>query len=336
MTELVPVTGLDPALDDLFRAWADVFRASDDAAMGESASSWTAGQLREMERSPDRRRLSWAAVDECTVVGALRLAMPVHDNPRLVVVNLAVHPDHRRRGTGSRLLRQAEEVAAREGRSVLVAETQWVPEGRDEFGEEFAARSGYAAAQVELRSSLALPADRERLAGLLGRDGTDGYRTQTFWDGIPEELLDGRAELSRRMSTDVPLGDLELEEEAWDADRVRTQYEVVAAMGRRVVDTFAVEEATGRLVGFTEVQVTPGEDPVVAYQQDTLVMREHRGHALGLRLKAANTLALMDEVPRATVVRTWNAEENAPMLAVNAQLGYVRDAFLREWQKVLG
>ena len=213
-----------------------------------------------------------------------------------------------------------------------------MPEGRDEFGEEFAARFGYAAAQVVLRSSLALPADRDRLAGLLdevGRDGADGYRTQTHWDGIPDELLEGRAELSRRMSTDVPLGDLELEEEVWDADRVRTQYETVAAMGRRVVDTFAVEEATGRLVGFTQVQVTPGEDPVVAYQQDTLVMREHRGHALGLRLKAATTLALMDEVPEASVVRTWNAEENAPMLAVNARLGYVRDAFLREWQKVL-
>lgn len=335
MTELVPVSGLDPAKDDLFRAWADVFRASDRASMGASASSWTADQLREMERSPDRRRLSWAAVEAGTVVGALGLVMPVHDNPRLVVVNLAVHPDHRRRGLGSRLLRHAEEVAVEEGRSVLLAETEWLPAGRDQFGEEFAERFGYAAAQVVLRSSLQLPAARDRLAGLLSRDGTDGYRTQTWWDGIPEDLLEGRAELSRRMSTDVPMGQLELEEEEWDAERVRKGYEVIAAMGRRVVDTFAVEESTGRLVGYTEVQVTPDEDEVVAYQQDTLVLREHRGHALGLRLKAANTLALMDEVPQAGVVRTWNAEENAPMLAVNAQIGYVRDAFLREWQKVL-
>jgi GNAT superfamily N-acetyltransferase len=335
MTELVPVSGQDPALDHLFRAWAEVYRASDVASMGDQASSWSADQLREMERSPDRRRLAWAAVEGGTVIAALGLAMPVRDNLRLVVVNLAVHPDHRRRGLGTRLLRHAEEVAAAEGRSVLLAETEWLPGGRDESGEEFAARSGYTAAQVVLRSSLPLPADRDRLAGLLGRDGTDGYRTLTHWDGIPDALLDGRAELSRRMSTDAPLGDLELEEEAWDADRVRQHYEVIAAMGRRVVDTFAVEESTGRLVGYTQVQVTPESSPVVAYQQDTLVLRDHRGHALGLRVKAANTLALMEEMPEATVVRTWNADDNAPMLAVNAQVGYVRDAFLREWQKVL-
>jgi GNAT superfamily N-acetyltransferase len=338
MTELVPVSGLDPAQDALFRAWADVYRASDEAAMGRAASSWTADQQREMERSPDRRRLAWAAVEDGTVVAALRIVMPVHDNHRLCVVNLAVHPDHRRRGLGTLLLEHAEQAARDEGRSVLLAETEWLVDGRDEAGEEFLARHGYAAAQVVLRSSLPLPAHRGRLAGLLGRDGTDGYRMQTFWDGIPDELLDGRAELSRRMSTDAPLGALELEEEEWDAERVRNSYEVVAAMGRRVVDTFAVEEATGRLVGYTEVQVTPDlgvADEVVAYQQDTLVVREHRGHALGLRLKAANTLALMDEVPQATVVRTWNAEENGPMLAVNARIGYVRDAFLREWQKVL-
>ena len=136
------------------------------------------------------------------------------------------------------------------------------------------------------------------------------------------------------MSTDIPMGDLQLEEESWDEERVRTEYQRIAAMGRRVVDTFAVVEATGELVGYTQVQV-PRANPVVGFQQDTLVMREHRGHRLGLRLKAAGTLALMQELPDTRSVRTWNADDNAPMLAVNRALGYVHDAMMREWQKVV-
>jgi GNAT superfamily N-acetyltransferase len=184
------------------------------------------------------------------------------------------------------------------------------------------------------RSSLALPADRARLEAALAGDEADGYLVQTCWDGIPEAWLAGRAELSRRMSTDIPMGDLQLEEERWDEERVRAEYERIAAMGRRVVDTLAVVGASGELVGYSQVQV-PRDNPVVGFQQDTLVMREHRGHGLGLRMKAVSTLALMQESPATKGVRTWNADDNAPMLKVNRTIGYVHDAMMREWQKVV-
>jgi GNAT superfamily N-acetyltransferase len=130
------------------------------------------------------------------------------------------------------------------------------------------------------------------------------------------------------------MGDLVLEEERWDEERVRADYERIAAVGRRVVDAYALHEATGALVGYTQVQV-PQADPEVAFQQDTLVLREHRGHGLGLRMKAAGTLALMDGSPTTGSVRTWNADDNAPMLAVNTALGFVHDGMMREWQKVV-
>ena len=330
--EVRPVSGLDPAQDHLFRAWAGVFEASNRHALGEAHSSWGVDELRELERSTERRRLARVAIDGNGVVGALVLTMPLHDNLATVEVGLAVHPDHRLRGVGSRLLEVAEESARGAGRSVLLAGTEWAADARDVGGEEFAARKGYAAAQTVVRSTLTLPGDVAALEAVLGADD-DGYVMRTVWDGVPDEWLAGRAELSRRMSTDIPLGDLRLEEEVWDEDRVREAYQRIAGMGRRVCDTFAVQPATGRLVGYTQVQV--GSPADLAYQQDTLVMRGHRGHQLGLRLKAATTLAVLAELPQVTRIRTWNADDNLHMLAVNRELGYVPDAWLREWQKVL-
>ena len=77
----------------------------------------------------------------------------------------------------------------------------------------------------------------------------------------------------------------------------------------------------------------PASSPRLAYHQDTLVLREHRGHGLGLVLKLANVPVLRRAFPEVRTVRTWNAVENAHMLAVNDAMGYVTSGFLREWQK---
>ncbi|GAA2737077.1 GNAT family N-acetyltransferase [Pedococcus aerophilus] len=329
-----PVSGLDPAQDDLFREWAAVQEASARATFGEDHSSWGVEELRELERSTERLRLSWVALDgDHRVVAGVNVAMPRHDNTTMAGIDLVVHPARRRAGLGTRVLQHAEARAAEHGRTLLLAETQWPVTGTDGCGEGFAAQHGYAAAQTVVRSTLTLPGDRAALRAVLGSRDGDGYAVHTVWDGVPDRWLAGRAELSRRMSTDIPLGDLQLEEEVWDEDRVREGYARIAAMGRRVADTFAVDESTGRLVGYTQVQV--GAPPDLAYQQDTLVMREHRGHGLGLRLKAANTLAVMTELPEVTRIRTWNADDNLHMLAVNREIGYEQDAWLREWQKVV-
>ena len=339
MVTLVPVSGLDDSQRDLFAGYVEVYAAAGRALFGEDHSAWGADELRGLERKHDRQTLAVAAVErDGEVVGAASLVLRLRDNPRVGFLSLAVHPEHRRRGHGSRLLAWVEEQAREAGRTVFMGETEWPAGGTDISGETFARRHGYAPAQHVLRSTLPLPADRAALAELgegSGDASTPDYVLETSLDGIPDSWLEDRAELQRRMSTDAPLGDLQLEEEDWDADRVRGEYATLAAMGRRVVETVARHVPSGRLVGYTQVQVSP-ETPTLGYQQDTLVVREHRGHRLGLRLKAANTLAVMEQLPELTAIRTWNADDNSHMLAVNQRLGYAVDAHLREWQKVLG
>jgi len=140
-----------------------------------------------------------------------------------------------------------------------------------------------------------------------------------------------------RNDLDLPpdLGELQTEEEQWDADRVREQLSVIRAQGRRWVETVAVERATGRMVAFTDLAVAV-HTPDLAYQWDTLVLKEHRGRRLGQLVKAANLRALLRELPDVRRVGTWNAEVNAPMLAVNRAMGFVTVGRITEWQKIVG
>ena len=106
-------------------------------------------------------------------------------------------------------------------------------------------------------------------------------------------------------------------------------------MGRHVVSSFVRDLAGGRLVGYTSIQL-PEDPPHLAFQHDTLVTREHRGHGLGLALKLANLRVLAERLPQVRTVRTWNAAENAHMLAVNTAMGFRPSGHLCTWQRHLG
>ena len=310
--------------------WVGIHADVQRELFGDRGSSWTLEEIRAFHRSEEKLRVARAAWRGDEMVGALDVIMPRADNTSLAILWLSVDPDHRGRGIGSALLTEAERVGAEHGRSVFNAETEWARGGAD-VSERFARARGFEIGLTMLRSDLTLPVDRDALGAVLS-GVRDDYGFESFVDEMPQEWLEDRAVLQQRMSTDAPSDDLDIEEEVWDADRLWASHERSRASGRRIVETVARHLPSGRLVGFTSVSVSAGE-PDLTYQQDTLVLREHRGHGLGLRLKAVNALRLMDELPLVTSVRTWNAASNTHMLAVNRRLGYTVDGYSREWQK---
>ena len=97
------------------------------------------------------------------------------------------------------------------------------------------------------RCEMALPAVRgARGASTAGVRAHD-YALEGYVDDMPTEWLDDRAVLQQRMSTDPPTDDLALEEEAWDADRLREQQERLRSAGRRIVETVARHVPSGRI-----------------------------------------------------------------------------------------
>lgn len=326
---VVPVTTLEPAGAGLAEAWNGVFVASAVAVLGDDHDVWSMSSRRAREASPEWDRHYLAALDENgVVVGAADLSMPTRDNPTLALVELDVHPEHRRRGVGTALLDHTTSLALEGGRTSLVTETAYPKDGTDP-GESFLRHHGFDLAQTMHRNDLDIATYRHEQAG-----GTPGYVIETSTDDTLDEWLEDRAHLQRRMSTDAPAGDLVLEEEDWDVERLRGQRDATSRSDRRAIESVARHVDTGRLVAFTQLQV-PSADPTLAYQQDTLVLREHRGRGLGVALKAANLRALRAEFPQTCTVRTWNAQENGPMNAVNEALGYRTTAIQREWQRRL-
>ena len=96
----------------------------------------------------------------------------------------------------------------------------------------------------------------------------------------------------------------------------------------------AVHRASGHLVAFTELWLE--SDPeVVPDQLDTLVLREHRGHGLGVLVKVANLRRLVAARPGSSLIKTFNASENEHMVAINQRLGFVQWIVSGAWQQRL-
>jgi len=310
----------------------------DDALFSDWCAVWAAASLAERPDEPARpaadhvaiaRELLTAggsrtgthraAVVDGAVAGALRLILPARDNTTVAILDLAVHPAHRRRGLGSTLLAEGLALAAAHGRTVAIADVdEPVP---DNPGRAFAQRHGWSCDLLETRRDLDLPVPEDRLAALEEEAAAAGsaYDVVTWRDRTPDSLLEDRALLARRMTTDAPQGDLPVEEEDWDGARVREVEEVSLARGRTVVSAGALHD--GRLVGYTDLQI-PLSVPVRAQQAGTLVLREHRGHRLGARMKVAVLRELAASFPSVRRISTYNSEGNRPMVAVNEALGF--------------
>ena len=259
------------------------------------------------------------------------------DDTEVGWLDVQVHPEFQGRGIG-RALSDAVEAMARElGRTRLIiyavsadapgerltAPTGFgsVPAGNREV--RFLLARGWTLEQVERGSRFALPADPTALAALRAsaEEHSRDYRVLTWTGASPPELLDDLAMLQTRMSTDAPSAGLGEPLDVWTAERFANKEALLLDAPMQLVTAAALHEPSGTLAGFTRLSV-PDNIAQAVGQWDTIVLREHRGHRLGMLLKIAN-LQLLDEVaPGHPSVLTWNAEENRPMLAVNKALGY--------------
>jgi GNAT superfamily N-acetyltransferase len=337
----VEIRELDPFDAVAFEAWHRVYLRAQ-AALGDAATPWMLEELRAVMQQGGSSAWSggWSAVEDGVTVGAGFLRTPLLDNLELAELDVHVEPDRQRSGIGTALLAHVEEQARGRGRTVLTGLVGWTwdggPLGEDAPGPRFARARGYDLALTEVQRELALPVDDAVLARLADEAALahPAYELRSWSGPVPDELLQGWAELTASLATEAPTGELELEPEAVSLEAVREREATIARQGRTKYNTVALT-ASGEAVAYSDLATTVHE-PGRAYQWGTLVDRAHRGHRLGVAVKVANLRLLQRERPDVVRLTTYNAEVNSHMIAVNEALGFRPVAWLGDFQKKLG
>lgn len=338
---MIEIRELDPDDAPAVQAWHHVYAVAQAHGMGEHAVVWQLEEVRVLlrERTSRAWHAGWSGVVDGEVVATGWMRVPLLDNLDRAELSVHVLPAHRRRGHGSAMVAHLEQVAREHGRTILGGEAAFAydagADGAGAPGPDFARAAGYALALGDVQRELALPV-ADGLLDRLAAEAAPHHASYTLrsWVGpVPDELLQGWADLTSTLMTEAPTGELDVEPEAASATAVREGEAVVAQQGRTKINTVALT-ADGEVVAYTDLAVTVHESDR-AYQWGTLVRADHRGHRLGLALKVANLRLLQESHPGLVKVVTYNAEVNDHMIGVNDRLDFVPVARLAEFQKRL-
>ena len=299
--------------------------------------------------TPYETRLAWVVVEDGAVIGRVGIDLPHEDGSHNAFWLIELLRERWGRGIGSAAYDLVERTAREHGRTVLQSWAEHPaapgpqlapPTGFGAIPEDhiarFFVRHGYALEQVERNSAFDLTGSFDEVERLLAeaRAASTDYRVVQWFAPTPPEFADGYAWMKSRMSTDAPAAALEFDEEKWDAARIAEHDAKYTDAGRTLQVTAAQHIATGALCAFNELVI--GRDRTEAsHQEDTLVLKEHRGHRLGTLVKCAGLLSWREVAPESRRVITYNAEENRPMLDINEAIGFAPIAYVGAWKKVL-
>lgn len=348
---LVIPTSIDSSDAEDFQAMVDVRNVIYREINGNEDETMTAAELLPYyQPDPDQTRFAWLILEDGQTIGRIGVDIPLDEGSRSAFWLVELLSTHWGRGIGTDALQLVEHTAREQGRTLLQSWAQHLDPQEGEKADDLLAsptgfgtiprdhitryylRNGYELGQIERKSGLDLNGSLPLVQRMLEESRADGYSLVSWTLPTPPEHMAGYAWMKSRMSTDVPAGAMEFDEETWDAERIARHDQHWIDGGHTVLVTAVRHDATGELVAFTELSI--GEDKTAPTGQvDTLVLREHRGHKLGQWIKCANLLAWQEIVPESRRVLTWNAEENRHMLNVNEAMGFKPVAYIGAWKK---
>lgn len=218
--------------------------------------------------------------------------------------NISVLAEHRGQGVGTAILGALRDLARDAGKTMLIGRTT-----EDRVAAlEFLAHRGF----VEHERMKAVRLD---LAGVAAPavEPPPGVAI-TSLEARPD-LVEGAYAVALEALPDIP-GDGPIAPGTLEEFRTRDVDREVIPPG---AFSLAVVAATGRVVGYANLMLVPG-NPKVAWHGMTAVARDWRGRGVAMALKRATIAWAVARGLEA--LETANDTDNAPMRAVNQRLGY--------------
>lgn len=252
------------------------------------------------------------------LVGLAELFTSEWDNPDMVWMSFWIDPACRRQGHGTALLDALIAESVRSGRDLITLECWDIPAAR-----AFAGARGWPVKQVEAVRRLhprAFSAAHWDTLATEAAEHAAAYETVRILGASPASVLPELGRLTEAIN-DAPNDDLEWADEVFPAERVVQYEQANLAADQRLYRVLARHRESGALAAHTVV-VVYADDPTIAVQHDTAVAPDHRGHRLGLLVKAAMMQWLAQAEPAIETIDTGNAASNAHMVAINERLGY--------------
>jgi GNAT superfamily N-acetyltransferase len=284
-----------------------------------------------MRATPDTiERRDWLArADGAPVARAIAWRRLYGDKQHVRNVEIEVLAAHRRRGIATQLLRAVVgSVSADRAAMFGFLTTDRIP-----AGGEFLGRLGGEAGMAMTTNQLDVATVDRALVARWRDSAPRGYRAVWIDGDVPEELLDNVVAAYEAMAM-TPTGSLRIWDFSASRESVRSFERARREQGREHHLVLAIDEATGRTAGFSEVTWHP-DQPEILRQGGTAVPPEHQGKGIGKWLKALVLGRILSEHPRARYMRTNNNPVNAPIVAINERLGY-RPAWTNTvWQLTL-
>ena len=309
---------LNPAedADDLAAAYPAFRAGSLEAKPGFPAPGRTRLRTRAVSRLGQFGQTLAAVAPDGTVLGIGLYGGELERNLDLAWINLFVPEPARRQGADVALMARAREIAAADGRGRISAQLS-AAIGPDAFARQLGGRNlGTVLGAVLDLSTI----DHDRYAAWAEPSAHNaGYELVRWSDRCPEELAKSYCAAQDAMH-DQPAGEFVYEFARTEVGQMRADEEHLTRHGAEHHVLAAIDGA-GQVAGFAEFVIYPDEPEAVDIWS-TGVARDHRGHGLGLRLKAAASLWMRELHPAARWVDTANHEGNAAMLQVNHTLGY--------------
>lgn len=252
-----------------------------------------------------------------SVVGTAWIEMNEH-HPKFAFCLIAVAPNLRRQGIATQLLDAVVTILEPHREQLLLGSDDTRAEA-DAFAASLGATVGN---RSHINKLVIADVDRAEMQRWVDNTHPDYALEWITPDGpYPDASLDDMAHLRGVLLNDAPMGDIPIERRTISHEELRSDEERQVGYGRLRWTLIARHIPSGVPVGYTEMLIDT-HDPNTVYQGATAVDGQHRGHALGRQLKAAMFHRVINDCPDARSIRTFNADSNEPMLAVNNAMGF--------------